>query len=79
MSLADDCSASNRAKIPFKDLQSVLNDQLRVVSDLLWYSISIRLARSSWVMISYSKDTSVLLYLASGFFGGVVDDLMTQL
>ena len=29
-----DCSSSTRTKIPFKDLQGVLNDQFHVISDL---------------------------------------------
>ena len=36
---------------------------------ILWYSIRICLMGSGWVMISYSKDMSVILYLASGFCG----------
>ena len=88
------CSASNRTRIPFKDLQGVLNDQLHVVSDLLtgiclslrtlsycktmfWYSIVILLVRSGWVMTTYSKDTSVIFYMASGF-GGNLGDTMTR-
>ena len=78
------CSALNRTKITFQDLQGVLNDQFHVVSDLLsgiclslrtisygkamlWNYIVICLVRSGWLMISYSKDMSVILYLASGF------------
>ena len=95
MLCAYDCSALNRTRIPFKDLQVVLNDQLHVISDLftgiclflrtlsyskamLWYSIVICLVRSGWVIISYSKDTSAIIYLASGF-GGDAGDTMTRL
>ena len=83
-----------KTKIPFKDLQGVLNDQLHVISNLftgiclslrtlsyskvmLWYSIEICLARSSWLMISYSYDTSAILYLVFGF-GGDPGDTMTR-
>ena len=34
MSRAYDFSSSNRTKMPFNDLQRVLNDQFQVVSDL---------------------------------------------
>ena len=44
---------------------------------MLWYRIVICFARSGWVTIMYSKDTSVILYLASGFAGDP-DDMMTQ-
>ena len=87
-----DCSASNRTKILFKDLQDVLNDQLHMASNfltgiflslrtlsygkaMLWYSIMIHIARSSRVKISYSKDTSMILYLASGFAGDPGDTM----
>ena len=93
MAHAYNCSASNRTKIPFKDLQDVLSNQLHVVFDLftriclslitlsysnamLLYFVVMCLARSGWVMISYFNDTSVILYLASGF-GGDPGDTMT--
>ena len=94
MSHLYNCSALNRARISFKDLQGILNDQLYVTSDLftgiclslrtllygktmLWHSIVICLVRSGWVMISYSNDMSMILYLASGF-GGDPGDTMTR-
>ena len=75
-------SSSNRTKMPFRDLQGILNDQFHVVSDLFtgirlclrilsyckamfWYSSETRLVRPVWVTISYSKDMSEILYLAS--------------
>ena len=97
MSSLYDSLDSNRTRIPFNDLEDVLNDQLHVVSNLFtgiclflrillygkarpWYSITIELARSGWVAISYSKDTSVILYLASGTFDGdsSTSDTITQ-
>ena len=39
----------------------------------------IDLVRSGWVRISYSKDMSVILYVASGTFGDDTPDLETQL
>ena len=95
MSHVYNCSALNRTKIPFKDLQVILNDQFYVVSDsftgiclclrtlsysktMLWYSTMIHLARSGWVIISYSKDTSTIIYLVSGFAGDP-SDTMTRL
>ena len=83
MSLTYDFSSSNRTRMPFSDLQGVLNDQFHIVSNLfteiclclrilsynraiLWHSDLIDLARSGRVTISYSKDMSVILYLASG-------------
>ena len=86
------CSASNRIRIPFKDLQGISNDQLHVISDLLTgICLSLRalsygktmlffmicLARSGWVTISYSKDMSVILYMVSDF-GGDPCDIMTR-
>ena len=53
---------------------------LRILSyskTMLLYSNSIRLARSGWVTISYSIDTSSILYLAFGL-GGDPGDMMTQ-
>ena len=95
MSHVYDCSPLNRTKIPFKDLQDILNDQFHIVSNLftgiclplrtlsygkamLLYSITILLARSDWVTILSSKDTSAILYLVFGF-GDDPGDTMTQL
>ena len=76
----------NRTRIPFNDSQDLLNDQFHVLSNftgiclfliilsygktILWYFNAIRLVRSGWVTISYSKDMSEILYLESGTFGG---------
>ena len=96
MSHVYDFSSSNRTRIPFNDLQEVLNDQFHIVSDLFteiclclrvlsynraicWYSDLIDLVRSGRVTISYSKDMSVILYLASGTFGDDTADLVTRL
>ena len=96
MSHVYDFSSSNRTRMPFSDLQGILNDQFHVVSDLFtasclclrilsynraicWYSDLIVLGRSGRLTISYSKDMSVILYLASGTFGDDTADLVTRL
>ena len=93
MSRAYDCFASNRTKMPIKDLQAILNGQFHVIFDLftgihlflttlsygknmLWYSFHRNTPFEIWIMISYSKDTSANMYLASGF-GGDLGDVMT--
>ena len=58
MSHAYDCSASNRTKIPAKDLQVILNDQLHVISDLFTGTcLSLRTLSYGKAMLWYSVKT----------------------
>ena len=77
MSRVYDFSSSNRTKMPFKDLQGVLNENSVIQQTISSYSVLIDLARVELVTISYSKEIFEISYFASGTFGDDTADFMT--